>query len=300
MQCALAAIKEALSLCQDRNLHQMTGSRVPRIPSRRRRLISNQKLKDLCWEKNIILSFSPAHQPSSKGIAERMVGILKSTVRRMLKQAHVDREWRSYAARFAGHMMREKVPGRQRQYPLFGQLVGIWKSHYKAQAKSLDDRGSVGYLLDIDIWQSGTTRIMQDGIVVKGLAPKLLGPCRYHINPQTDISKLEEGMPWRTIKDEFGSSNGSIMKVKCTKVVHMLSNLMLQRRQSSLQAWCMRRCILQCSTTSQMFHVLLMSKTVNVAKKLSLMRKFPVNVCRRRRIYLTKRRTSRSRPRASL
>ena len=26
--CALAAIKEALSVCQDRNLHQITGSRV--------------------------------------------------------------------------------------------------------------------------------------------------------------------------------------------------------------------------------------------------------------------------------
>ena len=47
--------------------------------------------------------------------------------------------------------------------------------------------------------------MMQDGIVVKALAPKLLDPCRYHINPRTDLSKLEEeGMPWRTIKDEFG------------------------------------------------------------------------------------------------
>ena len=39
---------------------------------------------------------------------------------------------------------------------------------------SLDDGGAVGYLLDIDIWQSGATRITQDGIVVKGLAPKPL------------------------------------------------------------------------------------------------------------------------------
>ena len=67
----------------------------------------------------------------------------------------LDREWWSYACRFASHMMREKVLGRERTYPLFGQLVGIWKSHDKAQAKSLDDRGSVGYLLDIDVWQSG-------------------------------------------------------------------------------------------------------------------------------------------------
>ena len=76
-----------------------------------------------------------------------MVGMLKTTVRRMLKQANLGREWWSYACRFAGHMMRERVLGREWTYPLFGQLVGIWKSHDKAQAKSLDDRGSVGYLL---------------------------------------------------------------------------------------------------------------------------------------------------------
>ena len=80
----------------------------------------------------------------------------------------------------------------------------IWRAHDKDQVKSLDDRGAVGYLLDINIWQSGTTRIMQDGIVVKGSAPKLLDPLRHNINPRTDLSKLEEGMPWRAIKDEFG------------------------------------------------------------------------------------------------
>ena len=37
----------------------------------------------------------------------------RPTVRRMLKQAHLGREWWSYACRFAGHMMREKVLGRE-------------------------------------------------------------------------------------------------------------------------------------------------------------------------------------------
>ena len=59
------------------------------------------------------------------------------------------------------HDERERALGREWPHPLFGQLVSIWKSHDKAKAKSLDDRGSVGYLLDINIWQSGTTRIMQ-------------------------------------------------------------------------------------------------------------------------------------------
>ena len=118
--CALAAIKEALTLCQDRNLHQITGSRIVRIQADGGGEFNNQKLKELCFDKNIVFSFSPAHQPSSNAIAERMVGRLKSTVRRVLKQAHLEREWWSYACKFAGHMMREKVLGRPWQYPLLG------------------------------------------------------------------------------------------------------------------------------------------------------------------------------------
>ena len=45
---------------------------------------------------------------------------------------------------------------------------------------------------------------MQDGVVIKGLAPRRLDPVRYHLNPSTDLNELEKGMPWRTIQDEFG------------------------------------------------------------------------------------------------
>ena len=45
---------------------------------------------------------------------------------------------------------------------------------------------------------------MQDGVVVKGLAPRRLDPARYRLNPTTDLSELEKGMPWRSIQDEFG------------------------------------------------------------------------------------------------
>ena len=36
---------------------------------------------------------------------------------------------------------------------------------------------------------------MQDGVVVKGLAPKRLDPARYHLSPSTDLNELEKGMP---------------------------------------------------------------------------------------------------------
>ena len=106
--CAVVALKEVLTICQDHNLHQITGSRIVRLQADGGGEFTNQKVRDLCWEKNVTLSYSSAHQPSSNGIAERMVGILKSTVRRMLKQTHLDREWWSYACRFAGPMMRDK------------------------------------------------------------------------------------------------------------------------------------------------------------------------------------------------
>ena len=102
--------------------------------------------------------------------------------------------------------MREKVLGRDWPYPLFGQLVGMWRSHDKAQAKSLDVRGCVGYLLDIDIWQSWTTRVMQDGVVVKGLAPKRLDPARYHINPSIGLNELEKGCRGGLSKMSLGNS----------------------------------------------------------------------------------------------
>ena len=124
--------------------------------------------------------------------------------------------------------MREKVLDREWPHPLFAQLVGIWKSHDKAQARSLDDRSCVGYLLDIDIWQSGTTRIMQDGVVIKGLAPRRLDAARYHLNPSTDLDELEKGMPWQTI-------HGSIMQVAYIKGLPSLLNLMLRPSTSLLQ-----------------------------------------------------------------
>ena len=45
---------------------------------------------------------------------------------------------------------------------------------------------------------------MQDGLVVKGLSPKPLDPLRYHVNPRSDLTELEKGMPWTTVQDEFG------------------------------------------------------------------------------------------------
>ena len=56
--CAVAALKEALTICENRNLRQITGSRIVRIQADGGGEFTNQKARDLCWEKNITLSLS--------------------------------------------------------------------------------------------------------------------------------------------------------------------------------------------------------------------------------------------------
>ena len=53
--CATAALKEALVMCDNRNLHQIKGSRVTRIQADGGGEFTNKKVQDLCWEKNLTL-----------------------------------------------------------------------------------------------------------------------------------------------------------------------------------------------------------------------------------------------------
>ena len=57
--CAVAALKEALTLCQDGNLNQITGSQVARIQADGGEF-SNQKLRDLCLRNMAIQDADPS------------------------------------------------------------------------------------------------------------------------------------------------------------------------------------------------------------------------------------------------
>ena len=200
----LRAIQDAMSLMGSRQLVQIPGNRIVRIQGDGGGEFNNEKLKSYCQEIGVQLTFSPAHQPSSNGIAERMVGLCKTAVRRLLKQAQLEATWWSYACRTSARMMREKVLGRIWKYPLFGQLVGIWRGHDKAGIKSLEDRGAIGKLLDIEVWESQTTRILVGDAVVKGLSPQPLDPSRYQLSHGPVMDADREAMPWRAFKDALG------------------------------------------------------------------------------------------------
>ena len=46
--CAVAALKEALTMCDNRNLHQATGSRIVQIQADGGGEFTSQKVRDLC------------------------------------------------------------------------------------------------------------------------------------------------------------------------------------------------------------------------------------------------------------
>ena len=56
--CAQAAVKEAQTLCHDRNLHQITGSRVAQILADGRVEVNNQKLRLMLRKEHHSILFS--------------------------------------------------------------------------------------------------------------------------------------------------------------------------------------------------------------------------------------------------
>ena len=106
--------------------------------------------------------------------------------------------------------MREKVWNRQWKWPWFGRQ--LWHGHDKAQNKSLDDQGASGQLLDIDMWQSRTAKILQDGV----LSP-VYSHCEYDAcsksQAQPMLREPDSAFPWN-VKDsdrrqEIVHSDGS-------------------------------------------------------------------------------------------
>ena len=61
--------------------------------------------------RGIHLATSPAYQPQSNGVAERMVGLAKQCTRRLLLASRLPDIYWSYAMRFAAEMLRHRALG---------------------------------------------------------------------------------------------------------------------------------------------------------------------------------------------
>ena len=135
-------------------------SKVLRILSDQRTEFVNQDFEKHARQRGIHLSTSPAHQPQSNGLAERLVGLAKQCTRCLLLAARLpDLHW-SYATRFAAEMLRHKTLGFRWRVPAFGEEVGIWRSHGKKQAKSAHHKSAVGRFIAIDASGNGTSNLM--------------------------------------------------------------------------------------------------------------------------------------------
>ena len=161
-----------------KQIQAFQGAKITRILSDQGTEFVNQEFENHARLRGIHLCTSPAYQPQSNGVAERMVGLAKQSARRLLLASRLPDIYWSYAMRFAAEMLRHKALGFPWNLPAFGEEVGIWRSQDKKLIKSANNRGAIGRLIEVTPWQNGTTSLiakgsdLQDPEIIYGLQPK--------------------------------------------------------------------------------------------------------------------------------
>ena len=170
------ALVDWISNCKQ--IQAFEGAKITRILSDQGSEFVNQEFETHARLRGIHLATSPAYQPQSNGVAERMVGLAKQCTRRLLLASRLPDLYWSYAMRFAAEMLRHKALGFTWNLPAFGEEVGMWRSQDKKLIKSAQHRGVIGRLIEVTPWQNGTTSLiakgsdLQDPEIIYGLQPK--------------------------------------------------------------------------------------------------------------------------------
>ena len=170
------ALVDWISNCKQ--IQAFEGAKITRILSDQGSEFVNQEFETHARLRGIHLATSPAYQPQSNGVAERMVGLAKQCTRRLLLASRLPDIYWSYAMRFAAEMLRHRALGFTWNLPAFGEEVGMWRSQDKKLIKSAQQRGAIGRLIEVTPWQNGTTSLiakgsdLQDPEIIHGLQPK--------------------------------------------------------------------------------------------------------------------------------
>eukprot|EP00971_Amphidinium_carterae_P240354 4771639-Amphidinium_carterae.1 len=90
-------------------------------------------------EQGVMQTNSPSYQPQSNGLAERMVGLMKSSCRRLLFSARMANSFWPYAVQVSAQQQQAHVLGYAWDLPVFGELVAVWEMLPKDR-HSLDHR----------------------------------------------------------------------------------------------------------------------------------------------------------------
>ena len=155
------ALVDWISNCKQ--IQAFQGAKITRILSDQGSEFVNQEFETQARLRGIHLATSPAYQPQSNGVAERMVGLAKQCARRLLLASRLPDIYWSYAMRFAAEMLRHKALGFAWNLPAFGEEVGMWRSQDKKLIKSAHNRGAIGRLIEVTPWQNGTTSLIAQG-----------------------------------------------------------------------------------------------------------------------------------------
>ena len=94
-------------------------SKVLRVLSDQSTEFVNQDFEKHARQRGIHLPTSPAHQPQSNGVAERLVKVVKQCTRRLPLAAELPDLFWSYAMRFAAEILRHKALGFPWHVPAF-------------------------------------------------------------------------------------------------------------------------------------------------------------------------------------
>ena len=135
-----------ISTCKQ--IQAFDGAKITRILSDQGSEFVNHEFETQARLRGIHLATSPACQPQSNGLAERMVGLAKQCTRRLLLASRLPDIYWSYAMRFAAEMLRHKALAFTWNMPAFGEEVGMWRSQDKKLIKAAQNRGAVGWLIE--------------------------------------------------------------------------------------------------------------------------------------------------------
>ena len=158
------ALIDWISNCKQ--IQAFHGAKITRILSDQGSEFVNQEFETHARLRGIHLATSPAYQPQSNGVAERMVGLAKQCTRRLLLASRLPDIYWSYAMRFAAEVLRHIVTqgfGILLEHAAFGEEVGMWRSQDKKLIKSANNRGAIGRLIEVTPWQNGTTSLIAKG-----------------------------------------------------------------------------------------------------------------------------------------
>ena len=186
-----------ISTCKQ--IQAFNGAKITRILSDQGSEFVNQEFENHACLRGIHLTTSPAYQPQSNGVAERMAGLAKQCTRQLLLASKLPDIYWSYAMRFAAELLRHKVLGFPWNMPAFGEEVGMWRSQDKKLIKSAQNRGAIGWLIEVTPWQNGTTLLIakgsdvQDPEIITGLQPKTVAVDLIVYGCQNHVTFLKVG-----------------------------------------------------------------------------------------------------------